>query len=141
MTFFSRLLNLISFTYTHGSVLVNLDEDHTGSFTILSGVYILQACFCNIFICCRDIHLPICWNGCLGYWEVENCKQKVHTYMWRKWYLESLTIIFHVILFLSIKPLDLCIFCIRIIVLGLPHIYTFKLREFFFFFLSDLGHQ
>lgn len=34
---------------------------------------LLQACFCHSIICCWDFHLPLCWYGCFGHWEMESC--------------------------------------------------------------------
>lgn len=55
-------------------------------FLYLSLICTVQACFCNDVICCRDIHISVCWDGCTWYWKVEVDKIKVDSV----WFIKSL---------------------------------------------------
>lgn len=39
--------------------------------------WVMQACLCYSIICCRDFHLPLCWDGRTRYWEVGSCQEQV----------------------------------------------------------------
>lgn len=44
----------------------------------ISSSSVSQARFCYIIIYCWNIHIPLCWYGCFGHWEVEICKRQVN---------------------------------------------------------------
>lgn len=41
------------------------------------GWWQFQACICNNFFHCRNVHIHLCWYGCIGHWQMEKQQSKV----------------------------------------------------------------
>lgn len=77
---FSLIWNEFFFCYTWYRCLWelwNMNQRRKSLYCFSILLLHLQAYFCNIFISLGNFHLPICWYGCHGHWEVESSKQKV----------------------------------------------------------------